>query len=136
MLDFDIIDAHHHLCDFSRPYPWLQGPAEPFRYHGDDRPLRRNYLIEDYLADATGFALVGSVHVENGAADPLREADWIQNVRDRNGLPSVQVAKASLAEPGVLARPERLAAIPRCGVSATSSTGTRAPSTPTRPAQI
>ncbi|MFE4836302.1 amidohydrolase family protein [Arthrobacter sp. NPDC056691] len=112
MLDFDIIDAHHHLCDFSRSYPWLQGPAEPFRYHGDDRPLRRNYLIEDYLADTTGFTLAGSVHVENGAADPLWEADWIQNVHDTSGVPSVQVAKASLAGPGVLSHLERLAAVP------------------------
>lgn len=112
VLEFDIIDAHHHLCDFSRSYPWLQGPAEPFRYHGDDRPLRRNYLIEDYLRDTAGFALAASVHVENGAADPLWEADWIQNVHDTSGVPSVQVAKASLAEPGVQSRLERLAAVP------------------------
>lgn len=112
MLEFDIIDAHHHLCDFSRPYPWLQGPAEPFRYHGDDRPLRRSYLIEDYLADATEYPLAGSVHIENGAADPLWEADWIQSVHDTSGLPSVQIAKASLAEPGVQSHLERLAAIP------------------------
>ena len=112
MLNFGIIDAHHHLCDFSRSYPWLQGPEEPFRYHGNDRPLRRNYFIEDYLADAQEFELAGSVHVENGAADPLWEAEWIQNVHDSDGLPSVQVAKASLADPGVLSRLERLASIP------------------------
>lgn len=112
MLDLDIIDAHHHLCDFSRSYPWLQGPAEPIRYHGDDRPLRRNYLIEDYLTDAKGFQLAGSVHIENGAAEPLWEADWIQSIHDDSGLPSVQVAKASLAAPGVLSRLERLAAVP------------------------
>jgi predicted TIM-barrel fold metal-dependent hydrolase len=112
VLDFEIIDAHHHLCDFSRSYPWLQGPAEPFRYHGDDRPLRRNYLIEDYLADAGDFPLAGSVHIENGAADPLWEADWIQSLHDSTGLPSVQVARASLAEPGVRHRMQRLAAIP------------------------
>ncbi|MCQ6270055.1 amidohydrolase family protein [Pseudarthrobacter sp. R1] len=112
MLDFGIIDAHHHLCDFSRSYPWLQGPAEPFRYHGDDRPLRRSYFIEDYRADAQELKLAGSVHVENGAADPLWEAEWIQDVHDSCGLPSVQVAKASLADPDVLPRLERLAAIP------------------------
>lgn len=112
MLDFEIIDAHHHLCDFSRSYPWLQGPVEPFRYHGDDRPLRRNYLIGDYLEDVDGFRLAGSVHIENGAADPLWEADWIQSVHDNSGFPSVQVAKASLAEPGVLPHLERLAAVP------------------------
>jgi predicted TIM-barrel fold metal-dependent hydrolase len=112
VLDFDVIDAHHHLCDFSRSYPWLQGPAESARYHGDDRPLRRSYLIGDYLKDAGKFRLAGSVHIENGAADPLWEADWIQSVHNDNGLPSVQVAKASLAEPTVLLHLERLAAVP------------------------
>ncbi len=112
MLDFGIIDAHHHLCDFSRSYPWLQGPAEPFRFHGDDRPLRRDYFIEDYRADAQEFELAGSVHIENGAADPLWEAEWIQNVHDTCGLPSVQVAKASLANQGVLSQLRRLASIP------------------------
>jgi predicted TIM-barrel fold metal-dependent hydrolase len=112
MLDLDIIDAHHHLCDFSQSYPWLEGPAEPFRYHGDDRPLRRSYLLDDYLADTQGFKLVGCVHIENGAADPLWEAGWVQHVHDSHGLPSVQVAKASLADPAVLAHLERLAALP------------------------
>ncbi|KRE90135.1 hypothetical protein ASG86_17700 [Arthrobacter sp. Soil764] len=112
MLNFGIIDAHHHLCDFSRSYPWLQRPAGPFRYHGDDRPLRRDYFLDDYLADTREFELFGSVHIENGAADPLWEAEWIQNVHDSCGLPSVQVAKASLADPEVLPRLEQLASIP------------------------
>lgn len=112
MFDLEIIDAHHHLCDFSQSYPWLEGPAEPFRYHGDDRPLRRNYLLKDYLADTQEFNLVGSVHIENGAADPLWEAAWIQHVHDSHGLPTAQVAKASLADPDVASQLEKLAAIP------------------------
>jgi predicted TIM-barrel fold metal-dependent hydrolase len=112
MLDFEIIDAHHHLCDFSHSYPWLEGSAETFRYHGDDRPLRRSYLLNDYLADTQGFKLAGCVHIENGAADPLWEADWVQGVHDSEGLPSVQVAKASLSDPAVLPRLEQLAAVP------------------------
>ncbi len=112
MLDFEIIDAHHHLCEFSQSYPWLEGLAEPFRYHGDDRPIRRSYLLEDYLADTEGYKLAGSVHIENGASDPLWEADWVQSVHEDNGLPSVQVAKADLAGSGAQSRLERLAAIP------------------------
>jgi predicted TIM-barrel fold metal-dependent hydrolase len=112
MLDLEIIDAHHHLCDFSQSYPWLEGPVEPFRYHGDDRALRRSYLLKDYLADTQGFNLVGCVHIENGAADPLWEADWIQGLHDSKGLPSVQVAKASLSDPAVLPLLEQLAALP------------------------
>lgn len=111
MLDLEIIDAHFHLCDFSQSYPWLEGPAEPFRYHGYDRPLRKSYLLGHYLADAQGFKLAGSVHIENGAADPLWEAGWVQRVHDAHGLPSVQVARASLADPAVLPHLERLAAL-------------------------
>ncbi len=104
MLDLDIIDAHHHLCRLSSAsYPWLEGPPV-LRYHGDDRPLRRDYLLDDYRAhaaelDTLGARLVGSVHVENGAADPLAESRWIDSVITNHGLPSVQVAKVDLAAP-------------------------------------
>jgi predicted TIM-barrel fold metal-dependent hydrolase len=99
--DLDIIDAHHHLCHLSAAsYPWLEGPRV-VRYHGDDFPLRRDYLIDDYRADAAeldalGARLVGSVHVENGAADPLWESRWIDAVVADNDIPSVQVVKADL----------------------------------------
>ena len=99
MLDLDIIDAHHHLTDLTRSYPWLEGPIEPFRYHGDDRRLRRSYLLKDYRADVGDLKLVGSVHVENGAADPLTEAAWIDKLTASHRLPTVQVAKVSLLSP-------------------------------------
>jgi predicted TIM-barrel fold metal-dependent hydrolase len=104
MLDLDVIDAHHHLCHLSAAsYPWLSGPPV-VRYHGDDLPLRRDYLIDDYRADAAaldalGARLVGSVHVENGAADPRWESRWIDAVIADNDIPSVQVAKVDLAAP-------------------------------------
>jgi predicted TIM-barrel fold metal-dependent hydrolase len=102
--DLDVVDAHHHLCHLSvASYPWLEGPAVR-RYHGDDLPLRRDYLLDDYRADtaelgALGARLTGSVHVENGAADPLWESRWIDTVVTANGLPSVQVVKVDLAAP-------------------------------------
>jgi predicted TIM-barrel fold metal-dependent hydrolase len=66
------------------------------RYHGDDAPLRRNYLVDDYRADTAeldslGARLAGSVHVENGAADPLWESRWMDGVVVEHGIPSVQV---------------------------------------------
>jgi predicted TIM-barrel fold metal-dependent hydrolase len=74
------------------------------RYHGDDVPLRRDYLVDDYRADAAGLdalgaRLVGSVHVENGAADPLWESRWIDTVITEHGIPSVQVVKVDLTAP-------------------------------------
>ncbi|MGA1835654.1 amidohydrolase family protein [Herbiconiux sp. 11R-BC] len=104
MAELEIIDAHHHLADLSRSYPWLEGPAEPFRYHGDDRPLRRSYFLDDYLADTRGYALIGSVHIENGAADPLAETRWIDEVARAHALPSAHVAKVSLLHPDAPAR--------------------------------
>jgi predicted TIM-barrel fold metal-dependent hydrolase len=104
VLDLDVIDAHHHLCHRSAAsYPWLEGPRV-VRYHGDDFPLRRDYLIDDYRTDtaeldALGGRLVGSVHVENGAADPLGESRWIDSVIAENSIPSVQVVKVDLSSP-------------------------------------
>jgi predicted TIM-barrel fold metal-dependent hydrolase len=99
VLDLDIIDAHHHLHDLAHSYPWLEDPAQPLRYHGDDTPLRRSYLLEDYRADVGDLKLVGSVHVENGAADAMGEVARIDRISATSGLPSVQVAKVSLLSP-------------------------------------
>ncbi|WP_423183374.1 amidohydrolase family protein [Arthrobacter sp. NyZ413] len=104
-MTLNVVDAHHHLCRLSRAsYPWLEGEPQS-RYHGDDLPLRRDYLVADYLKDAEGLSnvdalLVGSVHIENGAADPAWEAEWVDQVITENGLPSVQVVKVDLASPG------------------------------------
>ena len=104
VLDLDVIDAHHHLCHRSAAsHPWLEGPRV-VRYHGDDFPLRRDYLIDDYRTDtaeldALGRRLVGSVHVENGAADPLGESRRIDSVIAENSIPSVQVVKVDLTSP-------------------------------------
>jgi predicted TIM-barrel fold metal-dependent hydrolase len=100
----EVIDAHHHLCLLSASsYPWLEGQPQK-RYHGDDLPLRRDYLLDDYLADAAGLAeidahLVGSVHIENGAADPLWEAEWVDEVIAQGPFPAVQVVKVDLTAP-------------------------------------
>jgi predicted TIM-barrel fold metal-dependent hydrolase len=117
VLDLDVIDAHHHLCHLSAAsYPWLEGPAVA-RYHGDDLPLRRDYLLDDYRADAAalgqlGARLAGSVHVENGAADPLWESRWIDGVVARHDLPSVQVVKVDLTGPDAQAQLAAHAALP------------------------
>lgn len=116
-MTLDVIDAHHHLCLLSgASYPWLEGPAVA-RYHGDDLPLRSDYLVGDYLADAAqlellGLRLVGSVHVENGAADPSWEAEWVDGVISSNAVPSVQVAKVDLTAPDAADQIRRHALLP------------------------
>lgn len=108
MIEVDIVDAHHHLCSLAAGYPWLAGPPQK-RYHGDDTVLRRDYLLTDYLADFDGLPLVGSVHVENGAGDPLWESEWIDSLCGT--VPSVQVAKADLADSGAAGVLEHHAAL-------------------------
>ncbi|MGY4857330.1 amidohydrolase family protein [Cryobacterium sp. AP23] len=111
MTALEIVDAHHHLTDLTRSYPWLEGAVRD-RYHGNDLPLRRSYSLDDYLTDVGDYRLLGSVHVENGAADPLAEARWIDSISAARTLPSVQVAKVSLLADDAPAQLERLAAIP------------------------
>lgn len=100
-MTLDVIDSHHHLCLLSgASYPWLEGSPRA-RYHGDDVPLRREYLVTDYMRDASRLAdidarLIASVHVENGAADPLWEASWIDKVIAAGPIPNVQVVKVDL----------------------------------------
>lgn len=110
MIDVEVIDAHHHLADLRRSYPWLEGPPVR-RYHGDDTPLRRSYLLDDYRSDTASIPLVGSIHVENGAADPLAESRWIDELIVSGNLPSAQVAKVALDDPAAAALLEQHAEI-------------------------
>lgn len=112
-LDVPVIDAHHHLAKLDLGYPWLRPEAPTDRYHGDDRALRRDYLLEDYRADTAVLPIAASVHVENGAADPLVEARWIGEVIAAGSpIPAVHVARADLSEPDAPRLLEELAQMP------------------------
>ena len=108
MLDFDVTDAHHHLWDLSNHYPWLQESAGTLQVHGDDTPIRRNYLLADFLADVNGLPVRRSVHVEAGPADPVAEVAWLQGIADEHGYPHAIVARAFLDDPGVEDQLEQL----------------------------
>ncbi|MEM7242745.1 MAG: amidohydrolase family protein [Pseudomonadota bacterium] len=90
------IDAHHHLWDLNAvSYPWIMDKAP--RFFGDHTPIRRDYLIDEFRADATAHDITGSVHIQVGAADPVAEARWIQSVAEANpDWPLVQVAFCDL----------------------------------------
>jgi predicted TIM-barrel fold metal-dependent hydrolase len=99
---FPIVDAHQHFWDPSANYhPWLRDePPIPFRY-GDYGAIRRRYLPADYLADAAGFEIAGTVYVETewDPSDPIGETRWVQALRRETGLPTVAVAQAWLDRP-------------------------------------
>lgn len=94
-----LVDAHQHFWDpGSHYYPWLNDePPIPFRY-GDYRALRRRYLPPDYLRDAAGYRIAGTVYVETewNPADPVGEMRYVESMRREHGLPTVAVAQAWL----------------------------------------
>ncbi|MCP4381807.1 MAG: amidohydrolase family protein [Hyphomicrobiales bacterium] len=98
-----LVDPHFHIWDLeTNRYPWLTQKPPPIQVAGDVEPIARNYLIEDYLADARSQGLVKAVHVDAGwdAADPVGETRWLQSVTDRTGYPHGIVAYAALDHDG------------------------------------
>lgn len=94
-----IVDPHHHLYDLKTGnYPWLQGPMLE-RVFGDYSAIRRDYLIEHFLADIRDQNVVKTVHlqVEYDHNDPVAETRWLQGVADKHGYPHGIVAFADLA---------------------------------------
>jgi predicted TIM-barrel fold metal-dependent hydrolase len=113
VIDIPVVDAHHHLTRLELGYPWLAPDAPTDRYHGDDRQLRADYLVEQYRLDARDLPLVASVHIENGASDPLEEARWIGAViAEHSPIPAAHVARADLSSPDVVGMLEELADMP------------------------
>ncbi|MEM5492820.1 amidohydrolase family protein [Hoeflea sp. AS16] len=104
-----IIDAHHHLWDLSlNRHHWLAATGR-----GDGlAPLRRNFLVEDYLQQSACANIVATVHAEANwdPADPLGEVEWLDTLARPDGLAARYVAYAALARADVEATLERLAA--------------------------
>jgi predicted TIM-barrel fold metal-dependent hydrolase len=105
--DEPIIDAHHHLWRAAR-VPWLAGPMQP-RIFGEYAAIRRDYPVEEYMADATPHGVVKSVHVQVNVApgDEVEEVEWVQSVGDRHGFPQAIIGYADLRAPDVAATLDR-----------------------------
>jgi predicted TIM-barrel fold metal-dependent hydrolase len=94
-----IIDAHHHIWRRD-DLPWLKGPEVP-RIFGPYAPIRRDYPIEEYLADLAGTGVVASVYVQTNW-DPgtaVKEVAWVQETADRAGWPHAIVGYADMLDP-------------------------------------
>jgi len=66
---------------------------------GDTRPLQRNYLVADLLADAAGLGLQKSVHVQANfdQETPVAETAWLEKVANADGFPHAIVAFADFS---------------------------------------
>lgn len=107
-----MIDAHHHIW-LQKDLPWLLGPEQP-RIFGPYAPIKRDYPVEEFLADLDGTGVERSVYVQanwapNWAAD---EAAWVQSVADRTGWPHAIVAYADMTAPDVRPALDRLSRHP------------------------
>lgn len=91
------IDAHHHLWDLDAVhYPWLMERGVR-RFFGDPTPIQRNYLLEEFRAEAKAEGFTASVHIQVGAQDGMTEARWVQSVANANpNWPMVQVVFCDL----------------------------------------
>lgn len=95
-----IVDAHHHIWR-QQDLGWLAGPMIP-RIFGPYEPIRRDYLIDEYIADATPFGIEKSVYVQ--ANWPLEksvdEVRWVQSVAEASGWPHAIIGSANMLDDG------------------------------------
>ncbi len=107
-----VIDAHHHIWR-QADLPWLSGPMLP-RIFGPYEPIRRDYPIEEFLAEITGTGVEKSVYVQANWA-PVRAEDevaWVQNVAEESGWPHAIVGYADLITDDIRPALERLSRYP------------------------
>jgi predicted TIM-barrel fold metal-dependent hydrolase len=107
-----IVDAHHHIWR-QADLPWLQGPMVP-RIFGPYEPIRRDYPIEEFLADIAGLGVEKSVYVQTNWAKTrtIEEVAWVQDIADRHGWPHGIVGYADLLSDDAREAMKRQAAYP------------------------
>ena len=105
LYDGPIIDAHHHLWDLSlQRHPWLTDASGGLKALGDLSYLRQNYLVPDFLRDASDQNVVGSVCIEalwDRTRPPREEVDWLFAQDRPSGIAARTIAWAPLTDPGI-----------------------------------
>jgi predicted TIM-barrel fold metal-dependent hydrolase len=107
-----IIDAHHHIWR-QRDLPWLVGPMQP-RIFGGYEAIRRDYLIEEFLADLRGTGVEKSIYVQANWAEQRFEDEvaWVQSTAQASGWPHAIIAYAPLLDRDIRPQLDRLAKYP------------------------
>jgi predicted TIM-barrel fold metal-dependent hydrolase len=108
----EFVDAHHHVWR-QADLPWLIGPMQP-RIFGSYEPIRRDYPIQEYLADLSSSGVTKSVYVQtNWANDRFEdETAWVQQTANEHGWPHAIVAFADFNVDDVRPQLDRLARYP------------------------
>lgn len=95
-----VIDAHVHFWNLGQGnQPWLEHP-EP-NLLGDYRPMARDYGPADLRRESDAIELLGAVHIEADAVDPVNETHWLAGLDDDGDppLPSALVVGADFSQP-------------------------------------
>ncbi|MFI0844882.1 amidohydrolase family protein [Mesorhizobium sp. IMUNJ 23232] len=81
------IDSHFHIWR-QQDQPWLVGPMVP-RIFGPYEPIRRDYPIEEFLADQQGAGVEKAVYVQTNWAkeDFEKEVAFLSETAQRSGWP-------------------------------------------------
>jgi predicted TIM-barrel fold metal-dependent hydrolase len=99
------VDAHIHLYDLSTGwYPALNGnPDEAIDELGRSygRLIGRNYLLDDFRADAKDFDVPKVVHITACQTPPRwpDETRWLQGLYAREGVPNAIIGRTDLTMP-------------------------------------
>jgi predicted TIM-barrel fold metal-dependent hydrolase len=91
-----MIDSHFHIWR-QADLPWLMGPMQP-RIFGPYEAIRRDYPIEEYMADAAAAGVTEAVYVQANW-EPERapeEAAFVAEASRRSGFPVAIVAYADM----------------------------------------
>ncbi|TCR66379.1 amidohydrolase family protein [Bosea sp. BK604] len=91
-----IVDAHFHIWR-QADLPWLLGPMQP-RIFGPYEPIRRDYPVEEYLADCRPNGITEAVYVQANWA-PVRYLDevaYVSQASEETGFPIAIVAYADM----------------------------------------
>lgn len=107
-----IIDSHFHIWR-QADQPWLVGPMVP-RIFGPYEPIRRDYPIEEFLADQEGSGVRKGVYVQTNWAkeDFEKEVAFVTAVADRSGWPHAIVGYADMTGEDVRPQLDRLVKYP------------------------
>ena len=109
-----VFDAHVHLFDCeANTHAFLEHEDRSFKsIAGDYSTLPRRYLTEDYLNDSASYQVEGIVWYEFLSANPIREAQWAQNLAATSHLRQSMVVLVDFLDPTLQERLEAYSALP------------------------
>jgi predicted TIM-barrel fold metal-dependent hydrolase len=95
-----VIDPHVHFWSMAPgANPWLERQAPNFL--GDYSDLARPALPRTFREHSGDIEILGVVHIDAGARDPLAETAWLQSLAESDGWPDAIVAFADLSRPDI-----------------------------------